>query len=269
MSLISAVTAAAQFGSPPPRGPAGRTATAPHVRVELLASPKPVAGTLWFGIRFELDDGWHLYWQNPGDSGGPPEADWQAPPHMRVGAFEWPSPERIDVAGLVNYGYHGTVVLPVPVTITAGAPATGTIAASLRWMVCKDMCVGGKGRVEIALPLAGPSLAEAPAWEAAIAGARALVPKPAPAAWTARAASARDTFTVVVRTGRREDRAVFFPLQVSQVNDSAPQRVTPLPDGVSIVLRKSDQLTSDPPALKGVLTLSGSRSFVVSAPVAR
>ena len=92
------------------------------------------------------------------------------------------------------------------------------------------------------------------------------VPKPAPASWKAAARSADDSFVVEVTTGSREEKAVFFPLDASQVNDSAAQVVTPLRDGVRLVLRKSSQLVTDPQLLRGVLSVSGGRAYVIEAP---
>ena len=60
---------------------------------------------------------------------------------------------------------------------------------------------------------------------------------------------------------------MFFPLDVSQVNDSAPQVVRPLERGLEITLRKSDQLTKDPRQLRGVLALPGVPAYVIVAPV--
>jgi thiol:disulfide interchange protein DsbD len=270
VSLAGAPAAASAQSVSGPPGIAGRTGAAPHARVELIAAPRPGPdSTWWLGVHFDLEDGWHIYWRNPGDSGSPPVVQWATPPQMRPGDFEWPAPERIDVDGLVNYGYHGTVVLPVPLTIAADAAASGTVTASLRWLICKDMCVPGRATVALTLPPAGFDRAAADGWGHAIDAARAAVPGPAPSSWSARATAASEAFTLEVRTGRREEQAVFFPLDVSQVNDSAPQVVTPLADGVSIVLRKSAQLTSDPATLDGVLRLEGARSFVVRAPVSR
>jgi thiol:disulfide interchange protein DsbD len=270
VSLVPVQLAFAQLPQAPARTHVGRTATAPFVKVELIAaSGAGRDGRLWLGVRFELEDNWHLYWQNPGDSGSPPEAQWQSPDGMRVGDFEWPAPERIDAAGLVNYGYHGTVVLPVPVTVAADAPATAVIAASLRWIVCRDMCVAGKAKVEITLPAPGEAGLHSDGWTAAIAHARSLVPQPAPPTWTARATSSRDAFEVSITTGQLEAPGYFFPLEAGQVNDSAPQTFTALPDGLRFRLRKSDQLLKDPPVVKGVVSLAGGRAFIVTAPVSR
>jgi len=74
-------------------------------------------------------------------------------------------------------------------------------------------------------------------------------------------------FVITVETGARESTGVFFPLVVSQVNDSAPQQVRALARGLEITLRKSDQLRTDPRELKGVLALSPDRTYVITAAV--
>ncbi|HSP89458.1 MAG TPA: protein-disulfide reductase DsbD domain-containing protein, partial [Vicinamibacterales bacterium] len=177
--------------------------------------------------------------------------------------------ERIDIGGLVNYGYHGTVVLPVVVAVAADVriPQAFVIQASVRWMACSNLCVPGKADLELKFPLTDSERGRLAGWKAAIDSARARVPKPAPASWKASARSTSDTFILDVVTGSREEGAVFFPLELSQVNDSADQAVTPLADGVRLALRRSSQLVKVPGALRGVLALSGGRAFVVEAPV--
>ncbi len=249
-----------------------RRAEIQHVAVELIADrdrPGP-GGEIWLGVKFELEPGWHIYWRNPGDSGDPPRASWQLPAGVKAGDIQWPVPERIDVGGLINYGYHATVVLPVRFTIpgAAGGSAATRVGVSLKWLMCKDMCLPGSANVAIAFPLAMLDRARLPSWKADIDRARAAVPGPAPAAWRATARSAGDRFIVDVVTGERTAEGLFFPLEVSQVDDSAPQTVTPLANGVRFALRKSDQLTKDPSSLNGVVSLPGGRAFVITAPIA-
>ncbi len=271
VSLVVFAGPAAQAQTPPHRTESvGRTATAPFVNVELIADPAPGPdGRHWLGVRFDLDDQWHLYWQNPGDSGAPPEATWHTAPDLRVGAFEWPAPERIDAGGLINYGYHGTVVLPAPVTPAGGGSVRGRVAVSLRWLVCRDMCVAGKADLALELPPGAADQALADGWRAAIAQARSRVPPPAPPSWSASVRATRDSLAVEIVTGQPETEATVFPLDVSQVDDSAPQAVTGTGTGVRIVLRKSAQLLRDPDSFRGVVSLSGGRTFVVTAPLVR
>ena len=248
-------------------GSGSRTGTGPHVRVELITDRAAPGPGMRLGLKFELDPEWHIYWQNPGDSGGPPEAAWTFPPGMMAAGIEWPAPERIDIGGLINYGYHNSVVLPVAVAVAADLriPQQFTIKASVRWMACANLCVPGKADLVLKFPLTASESGQVAGWKAAIDAARGRVPKPAPASWKAWARSTGDTFIVDVLTGSREEHAVFFPLELSQVNDSAEQAVTPLAAGVRVALRKSSQLTKDPGVLRGVLSLPGGRAYTIDA----
>src|SRR5262245_320707 len=83
----------------------------PHVEAELVSENAAIAPgqATTVALRLRIEDGWHTYWRNPGDSGLPTTLDWKLPPGVRAGAIEWPAPTAIDVGPLVNYGYEGTV----------------------------------------------------------------------------------------------------------------------------------------------------------------
>ena len=67
-----------------------------HVRVEmgLDRSAIPPGGGATIGVRFVIEDGWHLYWRNNGDSGLPIGVTFEAPEGVRIGPIQWPAPER-------------------------------------------------------------------------------------------------------------------------------------------------------------------------------
>jgi len=253
--------AALQFASPPV-----------HAQLRLVAErAAAVPGRpATLGLEFRMDPGWHIYWRNPGDSGQPPGVGGRLPDGVRAGEFEWPVPERIEVSGLVNYGYTGEVLLPVTVEVPASAKPGSTLAlaAEVKYLICHDVCMAGKATVDLALPVAaaagGPS-AEAPLFDAA----RARLPVPAPASVSARATFEGREFTVSIQTGRREAVGVFFPIEESRIDDSAPQVVTPLADGIRFRLRASSQLTAAPDQLTAVVALDGNRSYTIRAPVVR
>jgi DsbC/DsbD-like thiol-disulfide interchange protein len=271
VSLAVLASLAAGYGrasaQTPPSG--SRSGSGPHVRVELIADRVRPGHGMTLGLKFDLDKDWHIYWLNPGDSGGPPAATWTLPPGMMAAGIEWPAPERIDIGGLVNYGYHDSVVLPVAMAIAADArmPPLLAVKTSVRWMACANLCVPGKADLELRFPLGSGEQAHLDDWKTAIDDARRRVPTPAPASWTMSASSTVETFVVDVLTGSREVQAVFFPLDLSQVNDSAAQIATPLPNGVRLTLVKSSQLTKEPARLRGVITLPGGRSHTIEAAV--
>src|ERR1700730_4194459 len=68
-SLGILFTSTAWFISPTP-GSADQPADE-HVKLELVSEQDVLVPgkDLWLGFRFDLQDEWHTYWVNPGDSG--------------------------------------------------------------------------------------------------------------------------------------------------------------------------------------------------------
>ena len=149
--------------------------TTPHVRAELLAhAPEGVAPgqPLWLGLSLTHQPEWHTYWKNPGDSGLPTELAFTVPAGLDVGEIAWPLPKKIPIGSLANYGYEGTVLLPVPVTVAshfAPGPLTQHTTIQLRatWLVCRKECIPEAGEFTLQLPLRSTTALHAAAFEAA------------------------------------------------------------------------------------------------------
>ena len=106
------------------------------------------------GIRLRMAPGWHVYWKNPGDSGLPPTVSWTLPDGFDAGPIEWPAPTRFMDEGLVTYGYHDEVVLPVRIETPGSLPRDSVvISARVDWLECKDICVPGSATLELRLPV--------------------------------------------------------------------------------------------------------------------
>ncbi|REL32318.1 protein-disulfide reductase DsbD family protein [Thalassotalea euphylliae] len=135
-------------------------AQGPHIQVALLSEYKSIwaasdTKTQWLGILLSPEDEWHTYWRNAGDSGEPPSVQWQSSTEIEFGEIQWPIPEQIPIAHLVNYGYSGDTLLMVPFTIKSSAdfPETVKITADLSWLVCKEDCIPGWATLNIELPV--------------------------------------------------------------------------------------------------------------------
>src|SRR5581483_10707156 len=87
----------------------------PHGTVELISAVESIQpnSTFQVGLLFHLEPGWHIYWKNPGDSGQRPRLKWDLPEGLTVGEIEWPTPKRLPVGPLLDYGYEGQVLLPM------------------------------------------------------------------------------------------------------------------------------------------------------------
>jgi thiol:disulfide interchange protein DsbD len=239
-----------------------------HLKVELIseqATSSP-GRPLWVGLLFRLDQGWHIYWQNPGDSGQPPKVQWELPTGFVAGSIRWPQPIRLGGGSVVDYGYEGQVLLMAPIQGPSSHNATlpPNLSADVKYIVCRDVCIPGKAH----LTLSGPAGGDWAPWRALFEQTRAQLPKPAPASWKVTAVSSREHFTLSVQARTQPAGASFFPLEPSQIDNSSPQDFAPTPDGFRLTVKKSDQLTKPITTLKGLIVLGPGRAYEVSAPVA-
>ena len=146
--------------------------TTPRVRAELLAyAPQGVAPgqPLWLGLQITHQPGWHTYWKNPGDSGLPTELTWTLPAGVDVGDIAWPVPQKLRVEQMANYGYEGTVLLPVALQLAPSFKAADPLTVRLHatWLVCRLECIPEEGDFTLQLPLHGPTALHAGAFAAA------------------------------------------------------------------------------------------------------
>ena len=102
------------------------------------------------GLLQVMQPEWHTYWKNSGDSGLPTSLQWTLPPGVMAGDIAWPVPKKIPIGNLANYGYEGTVLLPVPLTVTPDfkpSVLNNDIEIKLRaaWLVCRKECIPEEG----------------------------------------------------------------------------------------------------------------------------
>src|SRR5579862_4362275 len=152
----------------------GKPVQTEHVEAELIAERTALepGKPLHVGLRLTMDDAWHTYWRNPGDTGLPTTIEFKLPPGFSAGAIEWPAPPRIDIATFANYGYEKEVVLPVMIRTPADLQPGTTVAlgAHAEWLVCREQCIPGSADLELAVPVAVARAADSK-WSALFAKA--------------------------------------------------------------------------------------------------
>ena len=139
-----------------------------HIQAELVSGAQGIAPgqTIQVALRQKIQKDWHTYWRNAGDSGEATKIKWTLPPGWSASDFTWPTPHRLPVGPLVNYGYEGEVLLPVSLTAPADAKPgqTVTLTGAAAFLVCADICVPEDAVLKLTLPVtAGPAPAD-PQW---------------------------------------------------------------------------------------------------------
>ncbi len=143
-------------------GAASAVVQTEQVRAELFAHAPDGVGpgkTVLLGLQIKHQPHWHTYWKNPGDSGLPTTLQWTLPANATAGEIAWPTPQRITIGNLANYGFGDTLLLPVPLTIgkgfqpTPGGDLEVRLAAS--WLVCRQECIPQDGNFVLRVPAKG------------------------------------------------------------------------------------------------------------------
>jgi DsbC/DsbD-like thiol-disulfide interchange protein len=244
--------------------------TSPHARVELLSRQTAIVpgSSLQLGIHFILEEGWHIYWINPGDSGQPPSFAWYWPPGFSAGEIQWPRPERLQPSKeLVDYGYDGEVLLPLTIH---PPPAIGDrsaeFGAEAKWLICREVCIPEHASLHLTLPVSsavGIEQRHAQLFECT----DKLLPQRLPSNWKLSFVSAKDELQLTIRAGKPITKADFFPLDPGQIDNPAPQKLQPTSTGAKITLKKSDLLVKPITILRGVLVIPGGPAYRIEAPV--
>jgi DsbC/DsbD-like thiol-disulfide interchange protein len=254
-----------------PKLGAAQSPAGEHVKLELVSEQSAfVSGEeLFLGIQFILEDGWHTYWINPGDSGEPPRIQWHLPRGFQAGAIQWPSPARLTTPPFTDYGYEHQVLLMVPVRLPAKLRdgETEKIAAQVHYLICRDVCIPGQKQLELSLPVKNQA-APSPGREM-FAAARARVPRPTPRNWRISAASIGDEFILNLHTGESTEVLQFLPLDAEQIENVASQDATVFSGGVRLHLKKSNQLLRPIARLRGVIVVDSERAYLVNVPVSQ
>jgi DsbC/DsbD-like thiol-disulfide interchange protein len=253
---------AAAHGQAPPDSPA-------HVQLIWDGNPIRPGHTLWAGVLFRLDPGWHIYWQNPGDSGEPPKIQWKLPADFHGGSIVWPRPILLGTGSVRDYGYEGQVLLMTPLQTPPNLPVTARvgIAATVKYVVCRELCIPGKTDVALSIPVQGPTDAQPPEQRELFQTTRAQLPNPLPTGLRVSANAAGDFFVLSIEGAAPAHEVVFFPLDAGVIENAAPQTLSSENNVLRLTLKKSEQSAKPVSTLRGVIVLDQDRAYKIAVPV--
>ncbi len=241
MQLIGAVFVICLFLAVPAQAqPAlpsfGGAPTAHHTQAKLVLSADSArpGDTIWAGVDMKMEAGWHTYWKNPGAAGLATKIDWQLPPGVAAGQFQWPLPDKFPPVEVTTYGYETEVMLLVPLTLASNLPAGPLdLKANVTWLECKDVCIPASQAVEATLSVGSETKASADAaaiesWKAKVPSANGLSPV---TGWWEKAADG-DLRPLIINYGPVEaaknltyDSVDFFPDASDNFEVQAPTDV--------------------------------------------
>ena len=185
-------------------------AVAKLVKETTVAEP---GKTMWLGVSFKIEKGWHIYWDGRNDTGTAPEFKVTLPDGWTLGKARWSTPDRHATEGdIVDYTYENETMILMPLEVPANVAVGEVVEVKIdaNWLACSNVCLPEKGSLSTQVRVGTPGGAQPVKTQVeAFAKARATQPKPM--------AEAGDAFTakidgeVLKITAKDADRVVFMP----------------------------------------------------------
>jgi DsbC/DsbD-like thiol-disulfide interchange protein/cytochrome c biogenesis protein CcdA len=246
----------ALFAAPAAAQPARVNAIQPALVAE---GPVLPGGAVELAIVMHTQQGWHGYWRNPGDAGLPMKVEWKLPEGASLGPLRYPVPERLTIAGLMNYVYEGDHAILVRLNAPPGATGTVAISAEAQWLACTaKVCVPERGSFGLTLPVGAGSATDRTRFDQW----RKLLPRTL--ASPSRFELAGDRLRVAIPLPRSVvlGQPYVFPLQDGPVDYAAPQAFRRVGDTLVAELKRK---RGEPRQFTGVLALGDGRGLEFAA----
>lgn len=190
-----------------------------------------------------LNEGWHTYWRNPGDSGEPVDFQINPVPNVTLGDIIWPLPKPVPTGPIMNYGFEGEPLFPVPVRVSSDATPGDvlTFSGKAYYLVCREICI--PEGFDYALDVTVGETAQTDRRRSRnIKKAIAAGPRPADINAGARMENGRLLIDVAMETAGITD-VYIFPVDPGTTLHSDPQSAASGPRGVSFNLSPGFGLT--------------------------
>jgi len=110
-------------------------------------------------VHLNMEEGWHIYANPPGDTGLSTAIQWHLPATVTLLSESWPDPQVEREAGLMTRVYAKQCVVKAKFSAPKPAP---DFSATVTWLACKESCVPGSAEIEIRGASNGELLKEEP-----------------------------------------------------------------------------------------------------------
>lgn len=239
----------------------------PHIEAELIPATIAVepGEPLTVVLRLKMEERWHTYWKNPGDSGLATKIRWTLPDGFEAGPILWPEPKRIDVGPLANYGYDGEILLLTDIRTPADfSGGMVPIRARADWLVCEEICIPGDAEFSLMLPTGAGS--QHPKWGKKIREARASLPRAIEGlAPSATLAGSEWVLTIPRAAAPRVRQLSFFPDEDGWIEHASAQQLSDLGDRWQLRFNAASGAAARTGNLTGVLVANPAFSAGASA----
>ena len=121
-------------------------------KIEILEGWVKPDGSLLYGLKISLAEGWKTYWHTPGPMGLKPHFDFEGSYNINSLDVLWPSPIIFGSTGFESIGYENGVILPIVVKAKKNSdPVNLKIRGQIG--ICYNVCIPAEFETQSALKL--------------------------------------------------------------------------------------------------------------------
>ena len=230
------------------------------IQPELVAEgPVKPGGEVELAIVMHTREGWHGYWQNPGDAGLSMKVEWALPKGVSLGPLRYPVPERLNIGGLMNYVYERDHAVLVRLKAPVGAAGELSVSAEAQWLACTDkICVPERGSFSLQVPVGQGTATDQPRFDAW----RQMLPRPLASPAHFELAGDQLRLAIPLPASVALGESYIFPLVDGPVDYAAPQSFRRAGDTLIAELKRK---RGEPARFAGVLALGDGRGLEFTA----
>jgi DsbC/DsbD-like thiol-disulfide interchange protein/cytochrome c biogenesis protein CcdA len=230
------------------------------IQPELVAEgPVRPGGEVELAIVMHTREGWHGYWQNPGDAGLPMKVEWSLPSGASLGPLRYPVPQRLNIGGLMNYVYERDHAVLVRLKAPRDARGMLTVAAEAQWLACTDkICVPERSSFSLQVSVGEGAASE----RARFDQWRQLLPRPLASPAHFELAGDQLRLAIPLPASVALGEPYVFPLIDGPVDYAAPQSFRRAGDTLIAELKRK---RGEPARFAGVLALGDGRGLEFTA----
>lgn len=231
-----------------------------HVQTSLHAEGDSIFAGQPFDIIIQqnIEPHWHTYWKNPGDSGAEPKFNFYLPDGFTASEVKWPTPEKILISDLMNYGYEHEALFTVTITPPKEIKTNRiNISLDAEWLVCQESCIPESGTYELNLKVGKEPFARL---KPSIFG-RAYLSTPKDVNWINSfhpSPNGQLTINLIDNNFTEKFRYAkdieFYPEQWGLIDNPSPAIVTETVDGYTLSIKSGPRPVSAVKKLPFVLT---------------
>ena len=109
-------------------------------KIEILGGWEKSDGSIVYGLKISLNEGWKTYWHTPGPFGFKPQFDFEGSLNIINLNVLWPSPKIFGSSSFETIGYENEVILPIAIKAEVDSdPINLKIKGSIG--ICYDVCI--------------------------------------------------------------------------------------------------------------------------------